>query len=308
MPTPTKGPRLGGGPAHERLMLANLATALFEHGKITTTEAKAKRLRPLAERLITFAKRGDLAARRRVLTVVRDKDVVHVLFEEIGPRFANRPGGYTRITKIGPRKGDNAPMAVIELVEELTVRQAAVGEAEAATKRAAKKPAKVAAKEPVAEALAGAPEEAAAADDATEATEAPYGEGSSATQAEGYDIKGNVDSMKYHTPESPYYDRTVAEVWFETTDAAEKAGFEPTGWGTDHPFGEGSHAPLEDPATAPEGYPVKGNADSMKFHTPESPYYDRTVAEVWFATAEAAEAAGFEGTAADDGATAEDES
>jgi large subunit ribosomal protein L17 len=118
MPTPTKGPRLGGGPAHERLMLANLATALFEHGRITTTEAKAKRLRPLAERLITFAKRGDLHARRRVLTVVRDKGVVHELFTEIGPRYENRHGGYTRITKVGPRKGDNAPMAVIELVQE----------------------------------------------------------------------------------------------------------------------------------------------------------------------------------------------
>ena len=137
MPTPTKGPRLGGGPAHERLMLANLATALFEHGKITTTEAKAKRLRPLAERLITFAKRGDLHARRRVLTVVRDKSVVHTLFEEIGPRFATRPGGYTRITKIGPRKGDNAPMAVIELVTE-DMPDVAVKEAAAATKRAAK--------------------------------------------------------------------------------------------------------------------------------------------------------------------------
>jgi large subunit ribosomal protein L17 len=132
MPTPTKGPRLGGGPAHERLMLANLATALFEHGKITTTEAKAKRLRPLAERLITFAKRGDLHARRRVLTVVRDKEVVHSLFAEIGPGFADRPGGYTRITKVGPRKGDNAPMAVIELVEFRTVAQEAVAEAEAA--------------------------------------------------------------------------------------------------------------------------------------------------------------------------------
>src|SRR5204863_3317373 len=138
MPTPTKGARLGGGPAHERLMLANLATALFEHGKITTTEAKAKRLRPLAERLITFAKRGDLHARRRVMTVVRDKSVVHELFTEIGPRYENRPGGYTRITKIGNRRGDNAPMAVIELVEALTVAQAATGEAEAATKRAAK--------------------------------------------------------------------------------------------------------------------------------------------------------------------------
>ncbi len=122
MPTPTKGPRLGGSPAHERLMLANLATALFEHGRITTTEAKAKRLRPLAERLITIAKRGDLHARRQVLTVIRDKSVVHTLFTEIGPRYENRPGGYTRITKIGPRKGDNAPMAVIELVEALTAR------------------------------------------------------------------------------------------------------------------------------------------------------------------------------------------
>jgi large subunit ribosomal protein L17 len=132
MPTPTKGPRLGGGPAHERLMLANLATSLFEHGKITTTEAKAKRLRPLAERLITFAKRGDLHSRRRVLTVVRDREVVHSLFAEIGPGFADRAGGYTRITKLGPRKGDNAPMAVIELVEFRTVAQEAVAEAEAA--------------------------------------------------------------------------------------------------------------------------------------------------------------------------------
>jgi large subunit ribosomal protein L17 len=139
MPTPTKGPRLGGGPAHERLMLANLATALFEHGRITTTEAKAKRLRPLAERLITFAKRGDLHARRRVLTVVRDKSVVHELFTEIGPRYENRHGGYTRITKVGPRKGDNAPMAVIELVEALTARAEVVQEAEGATRRTARK-------------------------------------------------------------------------------------------------------------------------------------------------------------------------
>jgi len=136
MPTPTKGPRLGGSPAHERLMLANLATALFEHGKITTTEAKAKRLRPLAERLITLAKRGDLHARRRVLTVVRDKGVVHELFTEIAPSYAGRPGGYTRITKIGPRKGDNAPMAVIELVEPLA--EQVVAEATGAAKRAAK--------------------------------------------------------------------------------------------------------------------------------------------------------------------------
>ena len=118
MPTPTKGHRLGGSPAHQRHMMANLATALFEHGKITTTEARARRLRPLAERLITFAKRGDLHARRQVLTVVTDKTVVHNLFAEIGPSFASRDGGYTRITKVGPRKGDNAALAVIELVRE----------------------------------------------------------------------------------------------------------------------------------------------------------------------------------------------
>jgi large subunit ribosomal protein L17 len=121
MPTPTKGPRLGGSPAHEKLLLANLATELFRHGKIKTTETKAKRLRPLAEQLITKAKRGDLHARRRVLGVVKDKDVVYALFEQIAPRYTNRPGGYTRITKTGPRKGDAAPMAVIELVEELQV-------------------------------------------------------------------------------------------------------------------------------------------------------------------------------------------
>lgn len=118
MPTPTKGARMGGSAAHQRHLLSNLATALFEHGKITTTEARARRLRPYAERLITFAKRGDLSARRQVLTVVTDKSVVHTLFTEIGPQFATREGGYTRITKIGPRKGDNAPLAVIELVQE----------------------------------------------------------------------------------------------------------------------------------------------------------------------------------------------
>src|ERR1700755_3423496 len=115
MPTPTKGPRLGGSPAHERLMLGNLATSLFRHGKITTTETKAKRLRPLAERLVTFAKRGDLHARRQVITVIRDKEVVSTLFDELAPRFETRPGGYTRITKAGIRKGDAAPIAIIEL-------------------------------------------------------------------------------------------------------------------------------------------------------------------------------------------------
>ncbi|WP_088289662.1 50S ribosomal protein L17 [Kineosporia sp. A_224] len=224
MPTPTKGPRLGGGPAHERLLLANLATQLFAHRSITTTEAKAKRVRPLAERLITFAKRGDLAARRRVLTVVRDKSVVHELFTEIAPVMAERQGGYTRITKIGPRKGDNAPMAVIELVlEPLSAKKSTVAEAEAATKRAAKKaPAKKAAA-----AEAPAVEETAAA---AESTEGPYGPDSAAAPAdgsapEGFDIKGNADSMKFHTPESPWYGQTKAEVWFRTAEAAEAAGF-----------------------------------------------------------------------------------
>jgi large subunit ribosomal protein L17 len=138
MPTPTKGPRFGGSPAHERLMLANLAASLFEHDRITTTEAKAKRLRPLAERLITFAKRGDLHARRQVMTVIRDKDVVHKLFAEIGPAMKTRPGGYTRIIKTTPRKGDNAPMAIIELCEELT-SVVAEGERARGTRSAAKK-------------------------------------------------------------------------------------------------------------------------------------------------------------------------
>src|SRR5947209_1706908 len=168
MPTPTKGPRLGGGPAHERLMLANLATSLFEHDRITTTEAKAKRLRPLAERLITFAKRGDLHARRQVMTVIRDKDVVHTLFAEIGPRFESRPGGYTRITKVGPRKGDNAPMAIIELVEALTVGQQAVGEAERArgTRTAPARPVTGATAESAAELAAESPTAAGVADQA----------------------------------------------------------------------------------------------------------------------------------------------
>src|SRR3954465_6105842 len=118
MPTPKKGARLGGSPSHQRLIVSNLATALFEHGRITTTEAKARVLRPVAEKLITKAKKGDLHNRREVLKTIHDKSVVHTLFTEIGPSFEERPGGYTRITKIGPRKGDNAPMAVIELVTE----------------------------------------------------------------------------------------------------------------------------------------------------------------------------------------------
>lgn len=141
MPTPTKGPRLGGGPAHERLMLANLVQSLFEHDSIVTTEAKARRMRPLAERMVTFAKRGDLAARRKVLTVVKDKGVVHRLFVEIAPDMAEREGGYTRVTKMAARKGDNAPMCIVELVREpvnAKPKRAVVAEAEAAAKRSAK--------------------------------------------------------------------------------------------------------------------------------------------------------------------------
>jgi large subunit ribosomal protein L17 len=140
MPTPSKGPRLGSGPSHEKLLLGTLAEQLFEHGKITTTETKAKRLRPVAEKLITAAKAGDLAARRRVMLTIQNKSVVHTLFTEIGPRFATRDGGYTRITKIGPRNGDNAPMAVIELVEGGTpAKKAAVATAEKVAKKAAAK-------------------------------------------------------------------------------------------------------------------------------------------------------------------------
>jgi len=155
MPTPTKGHRLGGSSAHERHILANLATALFQHGRITTTEAKAKRLRPVAERLITFAKRGDLHARRHVFTVVTDRSVVHHLFTEIAPEYSERDGGYTRITKIGPRKGDNAAMAVIELVHG----EAAAAKPRRRARRAA--PASVAAA-PAATAVAVADSEPAA--------------------------------------------------------------------------------------------------------------------------------------------------
>jgi len=146
MPTPTKGKRLGGSPAHERLILANLASQLFEHGRIVTTEAKAKRLRPLAEKLITKAKRGDIHARRLVLMTVRDKGVVHTLFTEVAPSLADREGGYTRITKVGPRKGDNAPMALIELVRESVEesRKANAKSAAPAKKAPAKKAAKTA--------------------------------------------------------------------------------------------------------------------------------------------------------------------
>ena len=182
MPKPTKGPRLGGGPAHERLMLANLAAALFTHKAITTTETKAKRLRPLAERLITFGKRGDLHARRRVLSVIGDKEVVHILFTEIAPLVADREGGYTRITKIGNRKGDNAPMARIELVLEPVNPKP-----KSAKKTAAAAPVEEAPVEEVAVAADAAAADAAAADE-----EAPVEEVAVAANAAAADEEAPV--------------------------------------------------------------------------------------------------------------------
>ena len=191
MPKPKKGPRLGGSPAHQRLIVSNLATQLFEHGRITTTEAKARVLRPVAEKLITKAKRGDLHNRREVLKTVRDKTVVHVLFTEIAPTFAERPGGYTRITKIGPRKGDNAPMAVIELVTEAYEPKAAKPAKKTAAKKAAapKAEEKPADEAPVEETTDEAPTEEtteeAPTDEATTEEEAPAEE--TAPEAEDAD-------------------------------------------------------------------------------------------------------------------------
>jgi large subunit ribosomal protein L17 len=213
MPTPTKGARLGGSPAHEKLILSNLATSLFEHGAITTTAAKAKRLQPLAEQMITKAKRGDLNSRRQVMKRIKDKSVVHVLFTEIGERYADRPGGYTRITKLGPRKGDNAPMVKIELVEALADSPKAK---KTATKAPAKKAAAPKAEEPkeekVQDVVAGKFDNSAA----------PLEDGSA---PEGFSVKGNKTSMKFHAETSPWYDRTNAEVWFRSAEAAEAAGF-----------------------------------------------------------------------------------
>ena len=217
MPTPSKGPRLGAGPAHERLMLANLATSLFEHDRITTTEAKAKRLRPLAERLITFAKRGDLHARRQVMTVIRDKDVVHKLFAEIGPKFATRPGGYTRIVKTNPRKGDNAPMAIIELVEEL---RSVVAEAEKArgTKTAAKKAPSGRTKEIAEDA---APESATAA--AVAATEEPTEAAADEAALEGGADEGGLASLGLSEGDAQQAAQTAAETGVEPEAGGELA-------------------------------------------------------------------------------------
>ena len=239
MPKPTKGPRFGGSPAHQRIILANLASQLFEHGRITTTEAKAKRVQPLAERLIAKAKRGDLHNRRQVLSTITDKGVVHVLFTEIAPKLADRDGGYTRITKVGPRKGDNAPMAVIEIITESVEQSrknkakgkpaAAAAPAKKADKAAAPKRAKKAESAPSSPSSPSAPsaddeigEVTVGADAVAETAEGGYrGE----NPPKGYDIKGNEDSRKFHTPESPWYDQTIAEVWFDSAEAAEAAGF-----------------------------------------------------------------------------------
>ena len=200
MAAPTKGPRLGGGPAHERLLLRNMATSLIKHGKITTTETKAKRLRPLAERLVTFAKRGDLHARRRVLTMITDKSVVHTLFTDIAPQVADRQGGYTRITKLGFRKGDNAPLALIELVLEPvnpkavtkkpklenTIKASAVAAAPVVEEAIAEEVVADATVEAAAEAVNESPVEITEAADATPAVEevAAVTEAADATSAE----------------------------------------------------------------------------------------------------------------------------
>jgi large subunit ribosomal protein L17 len=263
MPTPTKGRRLGGSPSHQRHILSNLATSLFEYGAITTTEAKARRLRPFAERLITKAKRGDLHNRRQVLRVIRDKSVVHVLFTEIGPRYEERNGGYTRITKIGPRKGDNAPMAVIQLVTEeigsKSTKKAAAKKSSAKTAATKKATANTAtATDEVEDTDTTAADETASSDDVpsegdadvtdtgdapadievvTGESDGPYGPGSAEPLAggdapEGYPIKGNRDSMKYHQPDGQWFDQTIAEVWFATSEDAEKAGFTEAGSGS----------------------------------------------------------------------------
>ena len=267
MPQPTKGPRLGGSPAHQRLILANLATSLFEHGKITTTEAKARRLRPYAERLITKAKVGDLHNRREIQKVIRDKTVVHRLIADIGPFFADRQGGYTRITKTLPRKGDNAPMAVIELVAQKTVTDEA--------NRARR---------------ASASQKAAPADttdaDTTAADTTAAGDAADAADEAADKALDAAAAAETAAPGSTAADRALdaAAAAEEAADATNEAAA---------PYGTGSHAPLPDPQEAPEGFPVKGNADSMLYHVPGSLHYSRTVAEVWFAGPGEAEAAGF---------------
>ena len=207
MAAPTKGPRLGGGPSHERLLLRNMATSLFKHGKITTTETKAKRLRPLAERLVTFAKRGDLHARRRVMTMITDKSVVHSLFTDIAPQVADRQGGYTRITKLGFRKGDNAPLALIELVLEPVNPKAVTKKPKLENTIKASAVAAAPAAEVVEEVVADVPAETveAAAEVAAEApaAEAPVEEVAAAEEAAGTADSASAESESTEqTPEA----------------------------------------------------------------------------------------------------------
>ena len=211
MPTPKKGPRLGGSPAHQKLIVSNLATALFEHGRITTTEARARVLRPVAEKLITKAKRGDLHNRREVLKTVRDKSVVHTLFTEIAPTFAERPGGYTRITKIGPRKGDNAPMAVIELVTE-------------AYEPKGSKPAKKAAKKAPAKKAAAA-EEAPAEETTEDATDETVTDEATEAPAEDTtdDTAEDTVTEEEAATEEPAVEETTDEAEAPTEDTAEES-------------------------------------------------------------------------------------
>ena len=218
MPRPTKGPRLGGSAQHERHMLANLATQLLVHESITTTEARARRLRPYVEKLITKGKRGDLHARRTVLKKVTDKYAVYRLFEKIAPQLEGRDGGYTRIVKTLPRKGDNAPMAVISLVLEPVAKKEVVADAVETAKRAAAKADGEKAGEKTDE--AEKVEYAGAVRLEESSTDAPD---------DDHLVKGNEDSMKYHVPGSRWYDATVAEVWFASAEDAEAAGFAPAG-------------------------------------------------------------------------------
>ncbi|HET8663012.1 MAG TPA: 50S ribosomal protein L17 [Nocardioides sp.] len=215
MPKPKKGPRLGGSPSHQRLIVANLATQLFEHGRITTTEAKARVLRPVAEKLITKARRGDLHNRREVLKTVRDKSVVHELFTEIAPRFADRPGGYTRITKIGPRKGDNAPMAVIELVTEPYEPKAAP-----AKKSAKKAPAKKAAPAPAAEETSA---EETPAETTDEAAEAPAEAAPEETTDEAAEEAPAEEAPAEEAPADEVTDEAPAEESADSDEESDKA-------------------------------------------------------------------------------------
>ncbi|WP_221583810.1 50S ribosomal protein L17 [Microbacterium sp. G2-8] len=223
MPKPTKGARLGGGAAHERLILANLASALFTNKSIKTTETKAKRLRPVAERLITFGKRGDRAAHRRAMSILRNSDALYALFNEIAPQVADREGGYTRITKIGPRKGDNAPMAVIELVlEPVTPKSKAAPKADEAPAEEPVVDETVAEETEVVEETTAAPAEEAPAAEAGDDVAEPLEDGSA---PEGFEIKGKKATKKFYEPGAGGYAQVKADVYFRTAEAAQAAGY-----------------------------------------------------------------------------------